>query len=234
MSRAVSVPVSDYFAAAHADDGIEIHLNAMAQRIAGDDAGNAAAVELKDGARIAATLVLVSTGVAANCTLASDAGLDVQDGIRVNAHLESSDPAISAIGDCASFPVGSGQRFVRLESVQNAVDHAKCVARRLTGHAEPYIKVPWFWSDQGPHKLQMAGLSAGADHVAAHGSLDQGRLVVCAFKADTLVGVETINAPAIHMASRKLLERDAPVTLSDIEAVDFDLATLARGTGKTA
>lgn len=234
MSRAVSPAISDYFHAAHADDGIELMLGAMAQRIVASEAGHAIAVELKGGKRIAADLVLISTGVAANSNVAVLAGLEVNDGIRVNAHLVTSDPDISAIGDCAAFPFGPDQRYVRLESVQNAVDQAKCVARRLNGHPETYKKVPWFWSDQGPHKLQMAGLSAGAGQFVARGSFDDARLVVCAFKTDVLTGVETVNAPAVHMASRKLLECDAPVTLREIEAADFDLATLARSLKSSA
>jgi 3-phenylpropionate/trans-cinnamate dioxygenase ferredoxin reductase component len=232
MSRAVTPAVSDYFTEAHADDGVDIKLGAMAQRIVGRD-GHATAVHLKDGTSTTADLVLISTGVMANASIAAAAGLDVQDGIRVNAHLETSDPSISAIGDCASFPFGPDARYLRLESVQNAIDQAKCVARRLAGHPETYNRVPWFWSDQGPHKLQMAGLSAGATRTVARGSLAGGRLVVIAFKDDALVGVETVNAPAVHMASRKLLERGTPVTLKDIEAADFDLAALAKA-GKTA
>ena len=228
MSRAVSPAISDYFHAAHADDGIDLMLDAMAQRIVANEAGHAVAVELKGGQRIDTDLVLISTGVAANTNIAVLAGLDVNDGIRVNAHLVTSDPHISAIGDCASFPFGPDRRHIRLESVQNAVDQAKCVARRLTGQLEAYKKVPWFWSDQGPHKLQMAGLTAGADQCVARGSFEEHKLVVCAFTAGALVGVETVNAPGIHMASRKLLERDAPVTLSELQAGDFDLTALAR------
>jgi 3-phenylpropionate/trans-cinnamate dioxygenase ferredoxin reductase subunit len=40
--------------------------------------------------------------------------------------------------------------------VQNATDHARCVAARLTGDAKTYDGLPWFWSDQGEDKLQIA------------------------------------------------------------------------------
>lgn len=116
--------------------------------------------------------------------------------------------------------------FVRLESVQNAVDQAKCLSRRLVGHPEPYRKVPWFWSDQGPHKLQMTGLTTGADHHVAKGS--DGKLVVYCFRRGELIGVETVNAPAEHMASRKLLAQPEPVTLDALEAGGFDIAAMVR------
>jgi hypothetical protein len=89
-------------------------------------------------------------------------------------------------------------------------------------------KLPWFWSDQGPHKLQIAGLARGADRAVARGSYGDARWVSCAFKANQLIAVETVNLPAVHMAARMLLAQPHPVTLLDLEAVDFDVAALAR------
>jgi 3-phenylpropionate/trans-cinnamate dioxygenase ferredoxin reductase subunit len=229
MSRVVSQPVSSFFLDAHAALGAEIRLEALARRIVDDGHGRAAGVELDDGSRVDADLVLVSAGVLPNAELAEAAGLYVHDGIRVNDLLETEDPAISAIGDCASFPFGHDGVQVRLESVQNAVDQAKCVARRLVGHPEPYRKVPWFWSDQGPHKLQMAGLTAGADHHVARAA-GEGKLSIFCFRRGDLVGVETVNVPGDHMAARRLLARDTPLTLETVEAAGFDLPALMAAT----
>jgi 3-phenylpropionate/trans-cinnamate dioxygenase ferredoxin reductase component len=233
MARAVSPPVSDYFAAVHADDGVDVRFNAFAQRIVPNAKGAAETVELKDGTRVPADLVLVSTGVNANTAIAAAAGLDVQDGIRVNVHLETSDKSISAIGDCASFPFRSAGDYLRLESVQNAVDQAKCVARRLAGFPRPYRAIPWFWSDQGPHKLQMAGLIQRADTTSVRGSFAGGHLVVAGFASGVLVGVETVNVPAAHMAARQLLARETPLTYNEAAAADFDFATLNRNAHTT-
>ena len=80
-----------------------------------------------------ADLVVVGVGVLPNVELAAEAGLPVASGIIVDEHLLTADPNISAIGDCALY---TSKRFggsLRLKSVQNATDHARCVASRLTG-----------------------------------------------------------------------------------------------------
>ena len=99
----------------------------------------------------------------------AEAGLPVASGIIVNEQLLTSDPDISAIGDCALFASPRFGGSLRLESVQNATDHARCVAARLTGDAKTYDGLPWFWSDQGDDKLQIAGLTTGYDHVVVRG-----------------------------------------------------------------
>jgi 3-phenylpropionate/trans-cinnamate dioxygenase ferredoxin reductase subunit len=226
MSRVVSPPVSNYFLAVHREMGTDVRLDSMARAILDDGKGNAAGVELNDGAHVKAELVLVSAGVVPNVELAEAAGLYVHDGIRVDDLMLTEDPAISAIGDCASFPFGQDGTVVRLESVQNAVDQAKCVSLRLVGRPEAYHKVPWFWSDQGPHKLQIAGLTQGADH---HEIIEQdGKLTVQCYRRDELLGVETVNAAGEHMAARRLLAQPEPLRLETAAHAGFDLVALSK------
>ena len=120
--------------------------------------------------------------------------------------LLTSDPAISALGDCASFPfVFSGGARVRIESVQNAVDQARCISARLCGQAAPYAKVPWFWSEQGLCRLQMAGLAEPGDRSDIEGDPASGRFSVLRYRGDQLSAVESLNDPAAHMRARKAL-----------------------------
>ena len=130
-------------------------------------------VSLSDGRRVPADLVVVGVGVLPNVELARDAGLPVASGVIVDEQLLTSDPDISAIGDCALFASPRFGAPLRLESVQNATDHARCVAARLTGDAKTYDGQPWFWSDQGPDKLQIAGLTTGYDRVVVRGDAGQ-------------------------------------------------------------
>jgi 3-phenylpropionate/trans-cinnamate dioxygenase ferredoxin reductase subunit len=115
MSRVVSPPVSDYFLAVHTASGVDVRLDALARAILDDGAGSAGGVELGDGERVPADLVLVSAGVVPNAEIAEAAGLYVHDGIRVDDMLATEDPTISAIGDCASFPFGQDGLQIRLE-----------------------------------------------------------------------------------------------------------------------
>ncbi len=172
-----------------------------------------------------ADLVLAGIGADPDIALAVQAGLAIDDGITVDALLATSDPAISAIGDCASFPWGSSR--IRLESVQNATEQARCLAARLTGRPAAYDMVPWFWSDQGDIKLQIAGLGQDADRLVLRGDPADGRFSVFRFRGDRLAAVESINRPADHMAARRLLAR--PGRLSPEQAADpgTDLKALA-------
>src|SRR5207245_10768037 len=120
----------------------------------------------------------VSIGGVPNGELAAAAGLAVANGIVVDGQLATADPAISAIGDCCAFPSQHAQgAMTRLEAVQNAADHARCVADRILGKPHPYTALPWFWSEQGPLRLQIAGLTTGHDHTVLRGSRSEERRV---------------------------------------------------------
>src|SRR6266702_3311512 len=159
-----------------------------------------------------ADLVVVGVGVLPNVELAAQAGLPVAAGIVVDEHLSTADPDISAIGDCA----------LRLESVQNATDHARCIAARLTGDAKPYDGLPWFWSDQGPYKLQIAGLTTGYDQVVVRGDRWQGAFSAFCYKAGQLVGIESVNRAGDHMFGRRLLPNGS-ITPEQAADTGFDL-----------
>ena len=177
MARAISRPMSELFSAGHAGWGVKLNFACGVARIVGRD-GRVSAVETTDGRLLPADLVVYGIGVLPNSELAADAGLAVDNGIRVDEHLRTSDPAISAIGDVVSCPSPWAARAVRLESVQNAVDQAKALAARLAGKAAPYTALPWFWTDQGDLRLQIAGLSDGHDQTVLLGSAESHQLAV--------------------------------------------------------
>ncbi|MEE2950644.1 MAG: FAD-dependent oxidoreductase [Pseudomonadota bacterium] len=226
MARAVSPAISERFKAFHRAAGTEVLLDAPAARILAPTGSAADRVVLADGSEIMGDLVMVATGVKPNVELAEAAGLAVLNGITVDESLSTGDETISAIGDCASVPGPLGIHL-RLESVQAATDQARHLARRLvTGRRETYQAVPWFWSDQGSLKLQIAGLSQGADHFHSVG--EETVDTVFGFRAGTLVSVETVNQPGQHMAARKLLAGETPISREAIEAAGFDLRALAK------
>jgi 3-phenylpropionate/trans-cinnamate dioxygenase ferredoxin reductase subunit len=221
MSRALMPAMSEFFASAHAAFGVELLLNARMQSIQGNN-GHVAAVTLSDGRKVPADLVLVGIGIEPVAELAAECGLPVANGISVNAQLATADPKVSAIGDCASFPDSWTGQTIRLESVQNAVDQGRCVARRITGQPADYGAVPWFWSDQRDLKLQMVGLTAGCDRTAIRGSIADRAFSVFCFKGDKLIGIESVNRPADHMFGRRLLAAGANVTPDEAADMSFD------------
>ena len=232
MGRVVSVATSQFFAEAHRRTGVTFGFGAQAARIAGRATSPMGArvshVELASGERLAADLVLVSIGVVPNSELAAAAGLAVANGIVVNEELLTADSNISVIGDCASFPChhAAGQP-TRLEAVQNAADHARCVANRLVGKPHPYAALPWFWSEQGPLRLQIAGLTTGHDQAVLRGDAEGGEFSMFCYKGGQLLGVESINRPADHAHARRLLAAGRQVTPSEAADPSFDLRAAA-------
>lgn len=226
LSRSAAGPVSAAFDRLHRRHGVVIHAAGAVQRVE-TAGGRVVALDLGDGGRIAADAVVVAIGVSPNTGLAVAAGLDVADGIRVDSHMRTADPGILAIGDCAGFPyVRDNGAHVRVESVQNALDQARCAAKTILGQAEPYDRTPVFWTEQFGLRLQVAGIPQGADDVVIRGDVPGDRFSVYRFKAGRLMAVESVNMPADHMLARKLFSRDACPSPRQVADAHFDLKSL--------
>jgi 3-phenylpropionate/trans-cinnamate dioxygenase ferredoxin reductase subunit len=225
LKRCVSAEVSAYLASAQARRGVQFSFDTGVAAFTGSE-GRVTHVQTSRSDDFEADLVVVGVGVEPNVELAREAGLPVHDGIVVDAHLRTADPAISAIGDCARYPAAWSAAPVRLESVQNAVDQARCVAARLAGRGEPYAKVPWFWSDQGDNRLQIAGVAEAGDSAVLRGDPASGKFSVFRFRAGRLTAVESINSAADHMATRKFLAAGTPVTPGQVADTSLKLTTL--------
>jgi 3-phenylpropionate/trans-cinnamate dioxygenase ferredoxin reductase subunit len=226
MSRVVAPIISDFFREYHSSQGVKILCGKSVTQILGDG-GKVRGVHMADGEDISADLVLIGIGITPNTELAAAAGLPVTNGISVNEFLQSPDPNIFAIGDCAEYPNAFAGGRVRLESVQNAADQAQNVAAAIAGHAAPYKALPWFWTDQFDIKLQMAGISIGHDRVVLRGSAETRKFSVFYFKGAKLIAIDSINRPVDHMIGRKLITTGAPVTPELAADESADLKKLA-------
>jgi len=203
LSRSLSATMADHLAAAHGDLGVDLRLGEGLAALSGSHGRVAAAVGTS-GATYSADLVLLGVGAQPRDELARAADLAVAGGILVDARLCTADPAVYAIGDCAVFPGASG-RPLRLESVQNATDQARHAAAAILGAATAYAPVPWFWSHQGPLRLQIAGLAEPGDRTVVAGDVPGGRFSVFCFRDGVLAAVESLNRPADHLAARRVL-----------------------------
>ncbi|MDX3641558.1 NAD(P)/FAD-dependent oxidoreductase [Streptomyces sp. MB09-02B] len=222
MGRAVSAPTAAYFEDRHGIRGTRLLMGCGPAEVVGED-GRVTGVRTTDGVTVPADLVVTGIGVLPRTELASTAGLATDNGIVVDEYLATADPHISAIGDCASFPAPHGNGRIRLESVQNASDQARCLAARLTGAPRPYDVLPWFWSYQGDLRLQIAGLSTGHDRTVVCGERQDGKFSVFCFRGSTLVAVESVNRPADHMAARRLLTDGPDLTPDEVAEPGFSL-----------
>lgn len=161
LSRGVPAEIATVIAERHRTEGVDIRCDTKIDRIDTDE--SSVRILLANGQSVDADFLVVGIGAAPNTELAEAAGLQVDNGIAVDATLRTSDPDIFAAGDCCSYPLGHyGDRRVRLEAWRNAQDQGTLVAGNLLGANETVTSVPWFWSDQYDLTLQIAGLADGA------------------------------------------------------------------------
>lgn len=204
LGRSVSAELAEHVLQVHRGNGIDLQLGLAVGGFAHD--GQRLTSLLAGERRLPVELLVMGIGAAPETSLAAAAGLALGNGIEVDAQLRTSDPAIFAIGDCASFPqAGSGQRL-RLESVPNATDQARCVAAALLGRPQPFAALPWFWSEQGGLRLQMAGLLPPDALSHRRPGANAASFSLLHYVGERLVCVESANAPMDHVMSRKLLE----------------------------
>jgi 3-phenylpropionate/trans-cinnamate dioxygenase ferredoxin reductase component len=206
IGRVVAPVISEFYAAAHRRRGVRVLLGTGVSRFAGVD-GTVTGAHLSDGGFAPADLVVIGIGAEPRTELAERLGLACAGGIVVDACARTSDQAIVAAGDCAvtPHPAAADGSLVRFESYGHATDHAKVAAATLAGVPARYDAVPWFWSDQGKLKLQIAGLSAGFDQSVLRGDTAAERFSVLYYRAGRLLAVHAVNVPRDYLAVRRAL-----------------------------
>ncbi len=221
LQRVAAPETSAYIAAMHRAHGVEIHEGTGLDRILGQT--RATGVRLTDGRQIASDFVIVGVGVTPNSDLAQAAGLTIDNGIATDDFGCTSDPAIWAAGDCASFPYQGGR--VRLESVGNAIDQAEAVAANMLGAGAAYEAKPWFWSDQYDCKLQIAGLNTGYDTVVTRGPEGEA-ISFWYFQGDRLLAVDAMNDPRGYMVGKRLIEQGKSPAKADVANTQIPIKDL--------
>jgi len=231
LARVTAPELSAFYLSRHRQAGVDIRTNCQVQGVRLTPCGGVVtAVLCADGSCVPADLVVVGIGLVPNVELAVQAGLAVDDGIVVDEFGQTSDPNIYAAGDCTNHPNPILGRRLRLESVPNALEQARCVAASLCGKPKAYASVPWFWSDQYQLKLKMVGLSQGYDQLVLRGAPETDSFAAFYLKDGQVLAVDTVNrAPEFMVAKRLISERIHvdPLRLADDAIPVKDLLTRA-------
>ena len=227
LARGVTAPVARIVQTLHEAHGVTFGFNTTITSIDGSGC-----IKFENGGSHTSDLIIAGVGSVPNTKLAEDAGLTVANGISVDTHLRTSDPDIFAAGDCCAFPLyGSEGSMTRLESWQAAGEQGALAGRNMVRPTmENCTLVPWFWSEQYDHVLQVSGLRNANlqfteryytdDHHVSFGTNAQGRL---AFACGIAPGTKV--AKDIRFAA-KLIEAGTPVETSQLGDPSVTLKSL--------
>ncbi len=229
LNRVAHPLVSDFFTALHTRHGVTILTGIAGVELLGES--TVSGVREASGRMHPADLVIVGIGVTPELALAREAGLEVDNGIVVDAYTCTSDPYIFAAGDCTWHPSARYGRRLRLESVQNALDQARVAAANICGKQVLYDSLPWFWSDQYSIKLQSVGLLFERETVVLRGDPqtagDEG---FCVFhlRGDVMIAADCINRAKEFIACKRLIAERLPVNLQALSDQTFGVEAFER------
>jgi 3-phenylpropionate/trans-cinnamate dioxygenase ferredoxin reductase subunit len=203
LARVTGPEVADYLLQRHREAGAHVELGAMVAGISESD-GVARGVLLADGREIEADVVLVSVGVRPASAVLDAAGARCSNGVEIDLQGRTSLPDIFAAGDCTCFPRGDGS-YMRLESLQNAVEQGDVVAKTILGEETSYEVVPYFWSNQCGVKIKTIGLFNGYDESLVRADPTAGTFSVVYLKDGRVCAVDSINAMKDYVDARKIV-----------------------------
>ncbi len=172
LERVLGPQLGDFVRALHEQHGVVFHLGRTASGVA------SGTVILQGDERLAADFVVAGVGVRPATTLAEKAGLKVDDGVVVNAHLETAAPGVFAVGDAARWPDPRGGGLVRIEHWVVAQRQGQAVARTIVGDRAPFTDVPFFWSQHYDVSINYVGHAERWDAIEVDGSLERHDAVV--------------------------------------------------------
>ena len=222
LSRVATSELAAFYADLHRARGVEVRLGSSVARFRGGGSGGSGgairSVELSDGTEVAADLVVAGIGIEPVTDLARNARIDCDNGIAVDPGCRTSAPGVFAAGDCTSHPNPFFGRRVRLESVPNAMEQGRVAAAAMLGKDVSCESEPWFWSDQHGVRLQMAGLSDGADQTVTRGEFGGDSFITFHLRDGVLIGADAVNGVREFIFCRRLIAaraRPDPAALAD-------------------
>ena len=226
LERVLGPEVGAVYRDLHLDHGVTFALGTGVDAFEGT--GRVEAVRTSDGRVIDCDIVVVGIGVTPNTTLAEQAGLAVDNGVVVDEHLRSSVPTMFAAGDVAAAYHPLFGRHVRVEHWANALNQGPAAARSMLGTAEPYARVPYFYSDQYDFGMEYCGLAQGSDDVVFRGDPASREFIAFWLQGGVVAAAMNANVWDVTDALQTLIRSRArldPARLADPDEALEDLAS---------
>lgn len=231
LLRVLGRECAEVFAALHRDHGVDLRFGVQVTEITGAG-GRVTGVRLADGRDIHADVVIVAIGIVPNTEIARAAGLHVDDGVRVDAALRSSDPDIFAAGDVASAFHPLIGKHVRVEHWANALNQPQAAAKSMLGQDVSYDRLPYFFTDQYDLGMEYSGYVEPDeyDQVVFRGDVDRREFIAfwLAQNGRVLAGMN-VNIWDVNDAIQKIVRSQRPVDPAALSDPSRPLESLAGG-----
>ncbi|GLZ51271.1 FAD-dependent oxidoreductase [Actinomycetospora sp. NBRC 106378] len=221
LLKVLGPEMAQVFADLHTQNGVELRPLVSVGEIVVED-GRATGVRLADGSTVEADAVVIGVGAAPDVELAQEAGLDVEDGVLVDASLRSSDPDVYAVGDIAAHDHPTYGRL-RVEHWNAASTHPATAVAALLGGNDTYTDAPYFFSDQYDLGMEYVGHAPQGSYarVVTSGDVD-GREFVASWldSRDRLLAVMNVNVWEGLEDIRSHVGSSEPVSEETLQVVD--------------
>ena len=221
LSNGFGEEAGRYFQDLLESKGIEFVGSDELDSFAGD--GRVGAVVTRGGERIECDAVVVGAGVKPDVMLAQKAGLEVEDGVVCDAKLETSVAGIFAAGDCCSYDSQIHGRRMRVEHWDVALQQGRHAARAMLGSTDPYLAVPYFFSDLADWaSLEYVGPALEWDEVVFRGDRDSGEFSAWYLNGGRVAGALAVGRSEDLIHARTLIETGADVSAQRDALADVD------------
>lgn len=227
LLRVLGREVSQIFADLHTDHGTDLRCGVQVAEITGAG-GRANGVLLADGSRIDADAVIIGIGITPNSQLAAAAALDVDNGVRVDAHLRTSHPDIYAAGDVANAFHPLLGKHIRVEHWANALNQPQVAAKAMLGQDVTYDRVPYFFTDQYDLGMEYTGYvePGGYDQVVFRSRTDTREFIAFWLAEGRVLAGMNVNVWDVTDAIRDLVTSGRAVDANELTDTDVPLAHL--------
>jgi len=217
LLRVLGPQMAQVFAGLHRENGVDLRLGVEVAGLRADGS-TVTGVELGDGAVVDADAVVVGIGVAPNVDLARSAGLDVDNGVLVDASLRTSDPHVFAAGDIANAEHPVLRRRIRVEHWANALHQPEVAAQSILGKDAVYDRLPYFFTDQYDLGMEYVGYATADDDVVVRGDLESREFVALWVRDGRVVAGMNVNVWDVTDRIRDLILAGEPADAFELPA----------------
>ena len=176
FERVFGMEIGEYLRKLHERHGVRFRLGRVASGFDGRS------VVLANGEEVEADFILVGIGVRPRTDLARSAGAIVENGVLVDAFLETSVPGIYAAGDIAAYPDAATGERARIEHWVTAERQGQIAARNMLGKMQAFRAVPFFWTEQYGIAMRYVGRASSWEAVTVEGELSEDGFIARYFR----------------------------------------------------